>query len=197
MSSSPPKGLALGRIDLIICDEAHRTTGVTLVEGAGIRVHQGPSRPAHRSRQTALHDRHPAHFRRAQPHQGRRSQCHPRLNGRREHLRPGVLSPQLCRCRREGPALRLSRADLRHQRGRRRAQRTRHDGRRRQQPDLERRRQNRRQLECHFQAAERLRRLRRRSRADASRCGLCQSHLPIQARSPSHLQRDGTGIHRE
>ena len=49
----------LGDFDLIICDEAHRTTGVTLAEGDEshfVKVHDNDFLQAG---QAALHDRHP------------------------------------------------------------------------------------------------------------------------------------------
>ena len=57
--------------DLIVCDEAHRTTGVTLAgedESAFVRVHNDGLHPR---RQASLHDRDAAHLRRRHQSQGR------------------------------------------------------------------------------------------------------------------------------
>ena len=62
----------LGEFDLIVCDEAHRTTGVTLAgedESAFVTVHDDGYL---RGDQAALHDRHAADLRRRHQGQGRR-----------------------------------------------------------------------------------------------------------------------------
>lgn len=48
--------------NLIICDEAHRTTGATLT-GEDERVHEDPQRRVHPPREDPLHDGDAAYFR--------------------------------------------------------------------------------------------------------------------------------------
>ena len=59
--------------DLVICDEAHRTTGVTLAGADESQLRAGPRRRLPEGDAAALHDRHPADLRREGQGQGRRS----------------------------------------------------------------------------------------------------------------------------
>ena len=62
----------LPEFDLIICDEAHRTTGATLAgeeESNFVRVHDAA---IHQGQEAPLHDGHAAHIRRCCQEQGRR-----------------------------------------------------------------------------------------------------------------------------
>ncbi len=78
----------LADFDLIICDEAHRTTGVTLAdidESAFVKIHDNDVRPR---RQAALHDRHPSLFGDEVKRKGRRRRRGPCRHERRDPLRP-------------------------------------------------------------------------------------------------------------
>ena len=69
--------------DLVICDEAHRTTGVTLAGDDESALRQDPRQRLHRRSQAALHDGHPAHLRRRGQGQGRRARGRAGVDGRR------------------------------------------------------------------------------------------------------------------
>ena len=65
------RSYGLPEFDLIICDEAHRTTGATLDRRGREQLRQGPRPGLHRGPQAPLHDRHAAHLRRRGQKQGR------------------------------------------------------------------------------------------------------------------------------
>ena len=75
----------LPEFDLIICDEAHRTTGVTLTGEDESPLRQGARRELPQGQEAALHDRHAAHLRRRRQEQGQGSRRRTRVDGRREH----------------------------------------------------------------------------------------------------------------
>ena len=94
------RGKGIAEFDLIVCDEAHRTTGVTLAgedESAFVRVHDHELHPGGKR---ALHDRHAADLRRLVQDEGRRGGRGPRVDGRRRVLWPGVPPARLRRGRR-------------------------------------------------------------------------------------------------
>ena len=62
----------LPEFDLIICDEAHRTTGVTLAGERRVALRPRARRDVHHGRQAPVHDRHAAHVRRRSEDQGGR-----------------------------------------------------------------------------------------------------------------------------
>ena len=87
--------LGLPDFDLVVCDEAHRTTGALRGdEGSSfLLVHNDQEVRA----QTPLHDGHAAHLLGDGTAEGERGRCLRRLDGQRAAVRPGVSPPGLCR----------------------------------------------------------------------------------------------------
>ena len=115
----------LGRFDLIICDEAHRTTGVTLAgadESAFVRVHNdsylGGDR---RLYMTAT----PRIYSDETKQEAKDQNAAVASMDDESAVRPGVPPPRVRQGGREGPAHRLQGPDPHHRRGRRRQRRSR------------------------------------------------------------------------
>ncbi len=89
---SDAQRLGLPSFDLVICDEAHRTTGVTLAEddepSEFVKIHDPRG---DRRRAPPLHDGDAAHLQRRGQEQGTCEGCRARLDGRRFALRRSRL----------------------------------------------------------------------------------------------------------
>ena len=71
----------LPKIDLIVCDEAHRTTGVSLVGNSESNFQRVHNDGFHISRETALYDRYPPYIRRRGKKEGQRKPPYHCFNG--------------------------------------------------------------------------------------------------------------------